>query len=62
MRLTDNWIELALRFVVPDHGVRDIKDRISRDIVAGFDEAAIGVASSTYDIVGMPTVRVQMAP
>jgi small-conductance mechanosensitive channel len=60
MRLTDNWIELALRFVVPDHGVRDIKDRMSRDIIAGFDEAGIGVASSTYDIVGLPTVRVQM--
>lgn len=60
IRLTDNWIELAKRFVVPDHGARDIKDRISRDILAGFDEAKIGVASGTYEIVGLPTVRVQM--
>ncbi len=62
VRLTDNWVELAMRFVVPDHGVRDIKDRISRDILAGFDEAKIGIASGTYEIVGMPTVRVQMTP
>jgi small-conductance mechanosensitive channel len=62
VRLTDNWIELALRFVAPDHGVREIKDHISRDILAGFEEAGIGIASSTYDIVGLPTVRVQMAP
>jgi len=60
VRLTDNWVELAMRFVVPDHGARAIKDSISRDILAGFDEAKIGVASSTYDIVGLPTVRVQM--
>lgn len=62
LRLTDNWVELALRFVVPDHGVREIKDHISRDILAGFEEAGIGIASSTYDVVGMPTVRVQMMP
>ncbi len=55
-------MELALRFVVSDHGVREIKDHISRDILAGFEEAGIGIASSTYDVVGMPTVRVQMMP
>ncbi len=62
VRLTDNWIELAMRFVVPDHGVREIKDHISRDILSGFEQAGIGIASGTYDIVGLPTVRVQMAP
>ncbi len=58
-RLTDNWLELTVRFVVHEHGVRDIKDAMSRDIVDALDEAGIGIASATYDIVGLPPVRVQ---
>lgn len=60
LRLTDNWIELAVRFVVEDHGIREVKNRISRDMLDGFDRAGIGIASSTYDVVGMPPLRVQM--
>ena len=60
-RITDNWIELAVRFIVEDHGIREVKDRISRDIMDRFDEAGIGIASSTYDVVGMPPLRVQIA-
>lgn len=62
LRLTDNWIELSARFVVKDHGIRDVKNRISRDILDGFDQAGISIASGTYEIVGMPPIRVQMAP
>ena len=29
-RLTDHWLELTLRFVVEDHGVRAVKDAMSR--------------------------------
>jgi small-conductance mechanosensitive channel len=60
-RLTDNWLELTVRFIVPERGVRGIKDAMSRDILAGLDEAKIGLASATYDIVGFPTVRVEDA-
>ncbi len=60
-RITDNWLELSLRFVVRHRGVRSVKDRISRDVLAGLDEAGIGIASATYDIVGLPPVRVQTA-
>lgn len=60
-RLTDNWLELGLRFVVPDRGIREVKDAMSREIIAAFDAAGIGIASSTYDIVGLPTVRVRRA-
>ena len=28
-RMTDNWLELTLRFLVPDHGIRPIKDAMS---------------------------------
>ncbi len=59
-RLTDNWLELTVRFVADTHGVRALKDAMSRDILAALDEAKIGIASSTYDIVGMPPIRVQL--
>lgn len=58
LRITDNWIELTLRFVVNERGVREVKDRMSREIMSALDEAKIGIASSTYDIVGLPPVRV----
>ena len=57
-RITDNWLELGLRFVAPVHGARELKDAMSRDILAGFDAAGIGIASATYDIVGFPSVRI----
>ncbi|MEJ5946992.1 mechanosensitive ion channel domain-containing protein [Pseudokineococcus basanitobsidens] len=60
-RLTDNWLELSVRFVVPHRGVRGVKDRMARQIMAGLDEAGIGLASATYEIVGLPPLR-QEAP
>ena len=56
-RITDNWLELSLRFLLPDRGVREFKDRISRDVLAGLDAAGIGIASATYDIVGLPPLH-----
>jgi small-conductance mechanosensitive channel len=58
-RLTDNWLELTVRFLVPEHGVREIKDTISRRILSEFDDAAIEVASATFGIVQLPPVRVK---
>jgi small-conductance mechanosensitive channel len=60
-RLTDNWLELTVRFLVPDHGVRDIKDKMGRDILGALDEAKIGIASATYEIVGLPPLKVEKA-
>ena len=57
-RITDNWLELTVRFIVGEHKVRIIKDAISREMITAFDEAGIGIASATYDIVGFPPVRV----
>ena len=50
-RLTDNWLELTVRFLVPDHGIRAIKDAISREVLAGLREANIQVASTTVAVV-----------
>jgi hypothetical protein len=35
---------------------------MSREILAGLEEAGIGIASGTYEIVGLPPVRVVMEP
>jgi small-conductance mechanosensitive channel len=59
-RLTDNWVELTVRFIASTHGIRRLKDAMSRDIIRALDEAKIGIASSTYDVVGMPPLRVRL--
>jgi small-conductance mechanosensitive channel len=59
-RLTDNWVEMSVRFVAEDHGVRKLKDAMSRDILDGLDEAKIGIASGTYQVVGMPELKVRV--
>jgi small-conductance mechanosensitive channel len=58
-RITDNWLELTVRFIVREHAIRDIKDAISRDIIEAFDQAGIGIASSTFDIVGLPPIHIE---
>lgn len=61
-RLTDNWLEMTVRFIVPDFGIRSIKSQMSRDILDEFDRAKIGIASGTYEVVGMPPLNVQITP
>jgi hypothetical protein len=51
-----------VRFIARDRGVRELKDAMSRDILKAFKEAGIEVASSTYDIVGMPPLQIRRAP
>jgi len=58
-RLTDNWLELAVRFLTPDHGTRNIKDAMSRDILSALDAAGIGIASATYEITGVPPLKLE---
>jgi small-conductance mechanosensitive channel len=60
-RLTDNWLELTVRFLLPDHGGRRIKDAMSREILAGLNEAKIEIASGTYAIVEVPPLQVELA-
>jgi small-conductance mechanosensitive channel len=59
-RLTDNWVEMTIRFIVPDSGIRNIKSAMSRQILDEFDRAGISIASGTYEVVGMPPLKVQM--
>jgi small-conductance mechanosensitive channel len=59
VRMTDNWIELTVRFIAEDHGVRDLKDAISRDVLDRLESLKIGIASTTFEIVGLPPVRLE---
>jgi small-conductance mechanosensitive channel len=48
--LTDNWLELTVRFVVPEHGIREIKDRVARRVITEFDRSGLEVGSSTMEV------------
>jgi small-conductance mechanosensitive channel len=61
LRMTDNWIEMSVRFLANDHGVRGLKDAMTRNILAGLKEAEIGMASSTIELTGLPAVRLERA-
>ena len=57
-RITDNWLELTVRFLTGVHGVRGTKDQMSREILTALDDAGIGIASATYEITGVPPLTV----
>jgi len=59
-QLTDNWLELGVRFVTRERGVREVKDAMSRDVLAALDEAGIAIASATVALAGLPPVRVSL--
>ncbi len=59
VRLTDNWIELAARFVLPTRSARQIKSAISESVLRGFSQENVTIASATSEIVGFPPVRVE---
>ncbi len=58
-RITDNWLELTVRFIVHTHLIRSAKDAMARYIINELDTAGIGIASATYDIVGFPPIEMR---
>jgi small-conductance mechanosensitive channel len=50
MTVNDNYVELSLRFLSHEPGVRLLKDTLYRDILDGFHNANIPVASTSTDI------------
>jgi hypothetical protein len=41
------------------HGIRTIKDAMARDLLVALAEAKLEIASGTYEIVGIPPIRVE---
>jgi small-conductance mechanosensitive channel len=50
LRLTDNWIELSLRYLAPSRGSRAISDAINRDVLREMTASGIPVASETQTV------------
>ena len=50
---------MTVRFVVREHGIRDLKDAVSRDILKAFDAAGIRIATTTYNVVGFPPLQIE---
>ncbi|MCB0397584.1 MAG: mechanosensitive ion channel [Flavobacteriales bacterium] len=63
MKLTDNWIEFTLRFVVDSKKRRMTKNTLHKDILEAIEktEGKVSLASATYEVVGLPEVRVNLA-
>ncbi|HET6818099.1 MAG TPA: mechanosensitive ion channel family protein [Mycobacteriales bacterium] len=59
-KLNSSWTELAVRFIVPTHGIRQIKSAISRQVLERFQQEGIEFASTTIAITDFPPV--QLAP
>jgi small-conductance mechanosensitive channel len=56
--MTDNWIELTLRFVVDAQERRRVKGQLYRDLLQHFQtDEKIAVASTTIEIVGFPPLE-----
>lgn len=62
LRMTDNWVEMSVRFLAEDHGVRDLKDAMTRDILDALDAAGIGIASATFEITALPPLKLRRQP
>jgi small-conductance mechanosensitive channel len=58
-RITNNWLELTVRFVVRERAIRDLKDAVSRDILKAFDQAGISIATTRYNVVGFPPLQIE---
>jgi small-conductance mechanosensitive channel len=50
-RITEDWLEVTVRFLGPDHGIRSMKDRMTRDILKGFEASGIPVGATRQQAV-----------
>jgi small-conductance mechanosensitive channel len=59
MKMTDNWVEVAVRYIVSPRERRSTKSKMSHIISGEFERRGIRVASQTVEIVGLPEVRMR---
>ena len=48
-RVTEDWLEMTVRFLGPDHGIRHIKDAMTRQILGEFEKAGILIAATRQE-------------
>jgi len=60
--MTDNWIQIALRYVVDPRERRTVQGQLHLELLQHFQaEPDITVASATFEIVGFPPLRNEIA-
>lgn len=58
-QITDNWIDMRLRYVVDPRKRRNIKHSINEKLLEAFaKEKDIEIASASFDIVGFPNLKI----
>jgi len=56
--MTDNWIEMTLRYIVEARERRQVKGELHQELLGHFGaEPEITVASATFEIVGLPPLK-----
>lgn len=59
-KITDNWIDLRLRYVVDPRKRRIIRNSLNEKILEAFNnEKDIKIASATFEIVGFPHIKIE---
>jgi small-conductance mechanosensitive channel len=58
-RITEDWLELTVRFLGPDHGIRGIKDKMARDIVAAFARDGVKIGATRQQAVQAEQARAE---
>jgi small-conductance mechanosensitive channel len=58
-RITDNWIEMSVRFISHEPGVRALKDAMFRDILTRFEQDKIAIASTSTEVSFTSPLRVE---
>jgi small-conductance mechanosensitive channel len=57
LALTDNWIEMTLRFVVDARERRKVTGQLHRELLQRFQAEKITMSSDTIEIVGFPPLE-----
>ena len=57
-RITDDRLNATVRFVVEEHGIREVKDAMSREILKKFESAGLQIASSSLEITALPPLKI----
>lgn len=59
-KITDNWIDMRLRYVVDPRKARYIGNELNEKIIEAFNaEKDIKIASATFEIVGFPKISIE---
>ncbi len=59
-RLTDDWVEMTLRFITRDWGQREVKDAVTREILSEFEKAGIEIGNQNFEVSRVAPLKVSL--